>query len=78
MKVRLQSYFLYDPAHSGILVKCPEYETDIDADALVVSFCAVNITCQRFLVSVECKTDKLSTRVHYRASGITSGDVVVR
>lgn len=40
----LQPDFLYYPTHSSILVKRPQHETDIYADAFVVSFRAVDIT----------------------------------
>ena len=40
----LQPDFLDYPTHSGILVKRPQHETDIYADAFVVAFRAVDIT----------------------------------
>ena len=71
------TYFVEDTVHPCVFVKGPQDETDIYADAFVVSRSVAGIARERFLVAVKSKTDEFPFCIHYRRAGIAASDVVV-
>ncbi len=61
---------------SSQLFENKEYITDIQVDTALQVVVEVDVTAQRFPVSIECTTDQFSVFIQYRTSGVTAGDVI--
>ena len=71
------AYFVEDTVHPCVLVKGPQDETDIYADAFVVAFGVPGGTGEGFLVAVKGEADEAAFGIKDGAAGITAGDVIV-
>lgn len=58
------------------LVDAPEYITHIHTDGAVEVFIKSNFMTEGFVVAIEGQANQVTTAVDYRASAVTTGDII--